>query len=125
MRQIWIPVVAALAIAGCASETREEGNANIAATWRHEDGTAVSGTEYAQARALCERDSQRQSALAESRDIAGNPLYHPGGAGLQGAPPGAGFPSTVESPNAAAVGQTAVPLADCLRSRGFVRANTG
>jgi hypothetical protein len=124
MRQIWIPVVAALAIAGCASETREEGNANIAATWRHEDGTAVSGTEYAQARALCERDSQRQSALAES-GIAGNPLYHPGGAGLQGAPPGAGFPSTVESPNAAAVGQTAVPLADCLRSRGFVRANTG
>jgi hypothetical protein len=124
MRQIWIPVVAALAIAGCASETREEGNANIAATWRHEDGTVVSGTEYAQARALCERDSQRQSALAES-GIAGNPLYHPGGAGLQGAPPGAGFPSTVESPNAAAVGQTAVPLADCLRSRGFVRANTG
>jgi hypothetical protein len=124
MRQIWIPVVAALAIAGCASETREEGNANIAATWRHEDGTAVSGTEYAQARALCERNSQRQSARAES-GIAGNPLYHPGGAGLQGAPPGAGFPSTVESPNAAAVGQTAVPLADCLRSRGFVRANTG
>jgi len=124
MRQIWIPVVAALAIAGCASETREEGNANIAATWRHEDGTAVSGTEYAQARALCERDSQRQSALAES-GIAGNPLYHPGGAGLQGAPPGAGFPSAVEAPNAAAAGQTVVPLADCLRSRGFVRANTG
>jgi hypothetical protein len=125
MRHIWIPVVAALAIAGCASGTREEGNENIAATWRHEDGTVVSGTEYAQARALCERDSQRQSALAESSDIAGNPLYHPGGAGLQGVPPGSGFPSTVEAPNAAAAGQAVVPLADCLRSRGFVRANTG
>jgi hypothetical protein len=123
MRQVWIQLVTAVAIAGCTSGTEVDRNQDVASMWRHEDGTAVSGTEYAEARTACERTGVRESQRYAGP--ASNPAYRPGGEGLMATPPGAGFLSPIESPNSTAVGQGAVPLGDCLRSKGFVRANTG
>lgn len=123
MRQVWIQIMTAVAIAGCTSGTEVDRNQDMAAMWRHQDGTLVSATEYAQARAVCERTGTREPL--PNTGFASNPIYHPGGEGLTAASPGTGFLSPLNSPNSTRVGQEAVPLADCLRSRGFVQANTG
>lgn len=106
-------IVAAAAIAGCAVQRNED----VAALWRHQDGTAVSSSEIAQARTACVRASARELAPAET-DFTSNPAFHPGGEGLDPRR------STMDlnSPTWRNTGRPPIPLADCLEGRGFVRA---
>jgi hypothetical protein len=115
MRQLWILAVATVAIAGCASERDDE----MAAMWRHQDGTAVSGAEVAQARTACVRAGARELAPAET-DFRSDPVFHPGGEGLnthRGSP-------DLNSPTWRNVGRAPIPLAACFEAAGLVRAAT-
>jgi hypothetical protein len=121
MRQIWIPGIVAIAIAGCASGTMPDRTEDIAAQWRHPDGTGVSSTEIAQARTDCTRASAREATAAEA-GLGSNPAYNPGGEGLINAPPGSVATDRVDSPTSWVTSQTAIPLADCLEAQGLVPA---
>lgn len=117
MRQIWTLIVVAVAIVGCASERNDDDK--LAAMWRHQDGTAVSSAEITEARTACVRASARELAPAET-DFRRDPAFHPGGEGLIGTRRGS--TDSINSPVWRSVGRTPIPLADCLQSRGFVRA---
>jgi hypothetical protein len=113
MRQIWTLIVAAAAIAGCASESDED----VAARWRHQDGSPVSGGEIAEARTACVRAGARELAPAET-DWRSNPAFHPGGQGLIRHR----VDDSPDSPLWRSLGHSALPIAECLQSRGLVRA---
>jgi hypothetical protein len=110
MRKVWTLVVA-VAIAGCTIESDEQ----VASTWRHQDGTPVSGAEIAQARTACVGASARELAPMEL-GFAGQPGLYPGGMGLEDGR--ASMDSN--SPLWPSAGRQSIPLADCLADKGFV-----
>ena len=115
MRQVWILAVVAVTLAGCAPEHDDE----VAAMWRHQDGTAVSSAEISEARTACVRASARELTPAET-DFRRDPVFHSGGEGLIGRRRNAA--DSIDSSIWRNGGRTPVPLADCLLSRGLVRA---
>jgi len=105
-------LLVAVAIAGCTVESDDD----IAATWRHGDGTPVGGIEIAQARTACVRAGTRELSPAET-DFARDPAFHPGGVGLEDDRRATGL----SSPLWRSIGRQPIPLADCLAAQGYVR----
>jgi hypothetical protein len=112
MRQIWTLLVAASVIVGC---TPTESDADVAARWRHPDGTAVGSAEIAAARTACLRAGIRELPPSEA-GFTSDPAFHPGGEGLE---PRGALGAMNTSPWRQ-IGRSPMPLADCLDAKGYV-----
>jgi hypothetical protein len=114
--QVLMLATALVALIGCAEDETPN------TTWQHSDGSPLNPVELAQSRAACDRSATRAD-LEPPIPLTGNPIYRPGGMGLETTSGLAGFGGTETLPNTPpVVSENAARVEACLGDKGIVRA---
>ena len=111
-----ILTTALVALIGCA------GDETTNTTWQHSDGSPLNPVELAQSRAACDHAAVRAD-LEPPIPLTGNPIYRPGGDGLETTSGLAGFGGPDTLPDTTLpISENAARVEVCLADKGIVRA---
>jgi hypothetical protein len=115
LTRVLMLAAALAALIGCA------GDKTTNTTWRHSDGSPLDPVELAQSRAACDQAAVRAD-LQPPIPLTGNPIYRPGGIGLETTSGIAGFGGPDTLPNTPPViPENAARVEACLEDKGIVR----